>query len=436
MVNDWQGQNVSMKYLVSFILDKKNNRPNEARIRMRVKWGDNLVQRFVPYTVEPEKWSKESKRCIPNTTHGKYKTPASRINKEIQAFEDKAHGILKNGPVSKEDFERLFDDKKCKENKKTPVEEIYGEYVKQVGGKMGWSLKYKERNETVITQLLRFNPNIKFSDLEKENTITKFIAYLNSPQARMNVKNPTEGIKNSTVERYISMLKRFLKWAKKQGQYKGEQHDYEITLKQVSKKAKQPVFLTWEELNKLYNHEFDNPHHDRIRDCLCFMCFTSLRYSDLATLTRDDVKEDHIITISEKSDDRLRIDLNKYSKAILEKYKDQPFEKNLALPVISNQKMNDSIKEIGKILEFNDPTRYIYYIGPTRYNEVRPKYELLSCHTGRRTFIVNSIYLGIPTEVVMSWTGHEDYESMRPYIAIVQELKNKEMEKFNESPTL
>jgi hypothetical protein len=32
----------------------------------------------------------------------------------------------------------------------------------------------------------------------------------------------------------------------------------------------------------------------------------------------------------------------------------------------------------------------------------------------------------------MSWTGHSDYDSMRPYIKIVDELKNESMRKFDE----
>jgi hypothetical protein len=50
----------------------------------------------------------------------------------------------------------------------------------------------------------------------------------------------------------------------------------------------------------------------------------------------------------------------------------------------------------------------------------------------RRTFIVNALYLGIPAEVVMSCTGHEDYNAMKPYIKIVDDLKRSSMSKFDE----
>ena len=74
----------------------------------------------------------------------------------------------------------------------------------------------------------------------------------------------------------------------------------------------------------------------------------------------------------------------------------------------------------------------MYFIGNQRQEKVLPKYSLITTHTGRRTFIVNSLYLGIPAEVVMKWTGHSDYDSMKPYIKIVDELKEMSMRKFDE----
>lgn len=53
-------------------------------------------------------------------------------------------------------------------------------------------------------------------------------------------------------------------------------------------------------------------------------------------------------------------------------------------------------------------------------------------HAGRRTFISNALSLGIPPQVVMKWTGHDDYKSMKPYIDIADETKINAMEKFNQ----
>ena len=99
---------------------------------------------------------------------------------------------------------------------------------------------------------------------------------------------------------------------------------------------------------------------------------------------------------------------------------------------ITNQKMNDYLKELGELAEINEPVRETYYKGNERIDEVTPKYALLSTHAGRRTFICNALALGIPAQVVMKWTGHSDYKAMKPYIDIADDIKANAMNKFNQ----
>lgn len=61
----------------------------------------------------------------------------------------------------------------------------------------------------------------------------------------------------------------------------------------------------------------------------------------------------------------------------------------------------------------------------------KPKYKFITTHAGKKTFIVNGLRLGISTKVIMNWTRHSDYDTMRPYMDIVDELKRSEMNKFN-----
>ena len=99
--------------------------------------------------------------------------------------------------------------------------------------------------------------------------------------------------------------------------------------------------------------------------------------------------------------------------------------------MITNQKMNDYLKELAEIAEITEPIRETYYKGNERIDEVTPKHTLLSTHAGRRTFICNALALGIPPQVVMKWTGHSDYKAMKPYIDIADQTKINAMEKFN-----
>lgn len=54
----------------------------------------------------------------------------------------------------------------------------------------------------------------------------------------------------------------------------------------------------------------------------------------------------------------------------------------------------------------------------------------VTTHCARRTFVVNSLRLGIPAEVIMKWTGHSDFSAMKPYVAIVDKLKKENMAKY------
>lgn len=168
----------------------------------------------------------------------------------------------------------------------------------------------------------------------------------------------------------------------------------------------------------------------KVRDVFCFCCFTSLRYSDVANLRRSDIFDDHISITTVKTADSIQIELNDYSKELLDRHADETFPRNLALPV-SNQKMNDHLKELAELCGINKPMTVTYYKGNQRIDEVYPKYALIGTHCGRRTFICNALMLGISPQIVMKWKGHSDYKSMKPYIDIADKAKKDAMQAFN-----
>jgi integrase len=413
-----------IKRITQFILDREPEKP-DAKLRFRAKWNSskNIVAFGVGYRVDEAKWSAETQRCKNNTTHGKKKVAANIINKEIQRYEDAAFEVfshfekLKKMP-NNDEFRNEFNKVIGRvENKPVSFFDIYDEYVKKIGLLHSWTTRTITRRNNVKRHLLSFNPDLSFENLS-EDVLNDFIEYQHS-----------KAIRNTTLEKNISYIKSFLRWSKKTGYYNGNLADtFKTKFKSVDKEV---IYISWDELIFLYNFKFEQKYLERVRDVFCFQCFTSLRHSDVEKLKRSDVKDSYISVVTEKTVNALKIELNKYSKAILDKYKDVELPNDNALPVVSTQKSNDYIKEMGKIVGFNEPIRIVYFIGSQRYEEVYPKYELLSTHCGRRTFIVNSLFIGIPAEVVMSWTGHKDYEAMKPYIKIVDALKEKSMKKFD-----
>lgn len=268
---------------------------------------------------------------------------------------------------------------------------------------------------------MNFRDGLTF-DFFDEKGLNDYVTYLRD----------VKEMRNSTIGKQLSFLKWFLRWAFKKGVHRNNAYDsYKPKLKSTQKKI---IFLTWEELNKL--REFEIPAAkqalDRVRDVFLFQCFTGLRYSDVFNLRKSDIKGDHIEVTTVKTSDSLIIELNNHSKAILDKYKDVAFEHDKVLPVITNQKMNDYLKELAEMAGIDEPVRQTYYKGNERIDDVTPKYALLGTHAGRRTFICNALALGIPPQVVMKWTGHSDYKAMKPYIDIADDIKANAMSKFNQ----
>lgn len=240
-------------------------------------------------------------------------------------------------------------------------------------------------------------------------------------------------MKNSTIENQLDFLKAFLQWGYQHKNRYLTNNDFETFKPKLKKTQKKVIFLTWDELTKLKETEIPETkkYLERVRDVFLFQCFTGLRYSDVYNLKHSDIKEGYIEITTIKTTDSLTIELNKHSKAILDKYKHIPLEQNKALPVISNQKMNDYLKELAELAELNELVSETYFIGNKRFDDVKPKYALIGTHCGRRTFVCNALALGIPAQVVMKWTGHNDYKSMKPYIDVADKVKAEAMDKFN-----
>ena len=121
------------------------------------------------------------------------------------------------------------------------------------------------------------------------------------------------------------------------------------------------------------------------------------------------------------------------AKEILKKYEHCNFPDGKALPVIPNQLMNRYLKSLCELAGFNTPITRTCYRGGERVEEVFPKYEMIGTHASRRTFICFALSSGIPPQVVMKWTGHSDYQAMKPYIDIAEKTKVDAMKLFDEA---
>ena len=431
---------MNIKRNIIFALEsrKKDGEPivENVPIRMRVNFASQRIEFTTGYRIDVAKWDGDKQR-VKNGCTNKLKQSASEINAALLGYYTELQEIFKRFEVaeimpSPAEVKEAFNNRHG-QNEKTELAsadtsnepsnfyEAFDDFVRVCGRQNDWTHSTFEKFAAVKNHLKNFRSELSFDFFDEEG-LTEYVQYLREVRE----------MRNSTIGKQLSFLKWFLRWSFKQGMHSNNAYDaFKPKLKDTQKKI---IFLTWEELNKL--REFKIPPTkqalERVRDVFLFQCFTGLRYSDVFNLRRSDIKGDHIEVTTVKTSDSLIIELNDHSRAILEKYKDVEFENDKVLPVITNQKMNDYLKELAELAEINEPVRQTYYKGNERIDEVTPKYALLGTHAGRRTFICNALALGIPPQVVMKWTGHSDYKAMKPYIDIADDIKANAMSKFNQ----
>jgi integrase len=146
-----------------------------------------------------------------------------------------------------------------------------------------------------------------------------------------------------------------------------------------------------------------------------------LRYSDLIRLKPSNIVGNihsenpvgiYIVTDIEKTDDeRVRIPLNNISNGILEKY-------NYTIKYRSNQKINDNLKLIFRILKFNDIITYKVRYGNKTLTYNVQKWRLLTMHSSRKTFITHCISNGITVDNIMKWSNHKDLKVFYDYVSM------------------
>ena len=403
-------------------------------IRMRVNFASKRIEFTTGYRIDAAKWDADKQR-VKNGCSNKLKQSASEINASLLEYYTEIQSIFKRFEVedvmpTPEQIKKAFNalHKPVSEEHKPKKEalpcdffQVFDDFVEDCGRQNNWTDSTFEKFAAVKNHLTNFREGLTFEFFD-ERGLNDYVGYLRD----------VKEMRNTTIGKQLSFLKWFLRWAFKKGVHQNNAYDsYKPKLKNTQKKI---IFLTWDELNRL--REFEIPANkqalERVRDVFLFQCFTGLRYSDVFNLRRSDIKGDHIEVTTVKTSDSLIIELNNHSKAILDKYKDVAFEDDKVLPVITNQKMNDYLKELAEMAGIDEPIRQTYYKGNERIDEVTPKYALLGTHAGRRTFICNALALGIPPQVVMKWTGHSDYKAMKPYIDIADDIKANAMSKFNQ----
>ncbi len=177
-------------------------------------------------------------------------------------------------------------------------------------------------------------------------------------------------------------------------------------------------YLTIHELEQIRNKDVNTTRMEIIRDVFVFASYTGLGYAELKKLNKNHIQkgndgEEWIIIDRNKTDIRCRIPLLPQAKGILHKYEDYPMNrKGILLPVHSNQKMNEYLKELADICGIS---------------------KTLSMHVARHTFATSvTLSNGVPIETVSKMLGHTSLKTTQIYARIVDTKIAADMKKLVE----
>lgn len=221
----------------------------------------------------------------------------------------------------------------------------------------------------------------------------------------------------------------FLKFCNKKKFTNLEIKDTRIKIRKIKEDAK--IFLEDDELQRFEEVEIPNKVRAYARDLFIFCCYCGLRISDVWKLKKTDISNNMINTITQKTGKLVHIDLNNHTRRLIEKYTNMYPDDIRLFPKRIHSFLNYYLQDIAQLAHIDSLVTVTTYQGDKRIEETLPKWQVISSHAARRTFVVQCLERNIPALVIIKWTGHANLAALSPYIAIVDKLKSEEMRKFD-----
>ncbi len=423
-----------MSNQVKFYLEKRKDKDTGELITVNVpillfySFGSGRLQYYTGLRIDAVLWNEDEMRAelpknikLDKIQAKDFATKIKEINTKLKSLEVRVEEIRKKAEGRDEELtiglfkEHLRTEKPIKGNK--TFAECLVEYIDSSRLTKGkGTMRAINSTFNILKEFSKdTNSRLEFNNITQE-FYDKLLDYCFKKKE----------YKNNYTGKLIKDLKAFLNWATERGYNK----KLDFRRKSFKKLSEEPeiIFLTWEELMKLYKHKFKKGEErlEQIRDVFCFACFTGMRYSDLVGLEYEHIQNDFIVYRVVKTGQNNTIPLNSYSSAILKKY-NKKIPGGKCLPVISEQNTNDYLKELLEKLKFNRKVQQIHFQGAQRIKTILPLHEAVTFHVSKKTFMTNFLAKGGSLLTAMSITGNKDLKTARRYYKVVDSLKAEEM---------
>lgn len=395
--------NKTMKVL--FLLrTRANYESGPAPIYMRVTIEGERFEFATQRKADPEKWDSKAGRLVKSK-----KEETRQLNNyldmlQMKVFEAHRELLTIGEEITARKVRNLLlgienDDSKT-------LLDVYREHIEEIKALLGkeYAPGTVKRFKAALSSLEAFLQHRKETDVLLSDLTHKFITdyefFLKS------VRN----VEHNTAMGIIKKLKKIIRicvandWMEKDPFM-----NYRVKIRETNR-----PFLLQDELEKIIALKFTAERLANVRDIFVFCCFTGLAYADAQKLRRRDIVigndgEKWIHTERVKTDTATRVPLLPQAVKIMESYADHPqcVNQGKLLPVLSNAKMNEYLKEIADRCEIN---------------------KKMTFHTARHTFATTvTLTNGVPIETVSKMLGHKTLRTTQQYAKILDQKVSEDM---------
>ncbi len=390
--------------LLFFLKQPQNYKSGPMYIYLRITVDGAPKELSIKRLWQPSRWSPASGRATGN------KEDSRALNNFLDTLNSKAHEarrilIDSNKQVTAQALKDLLTGIDAERKMILEIFQHHNDQVKELVGQE-FASGTLERYCTSLDHtrsFMKWKYGIDDMDVRKLNYefISEYAFWLKSIR-RCN---------HNTTMKYLANFKKIVLIALKNGWI---QKDPFIGFK-LSKREVERPFLTDQELLTIENKQFPTDRLNYVKDIFIFSCFTGLAYADVKKLKRTEIAngvdgEQWIFTHRQKTETSSRIPLLPTALAILEKYNDHPLcqNKDMLLPILSNQKMNAYLKEIADVCGIN---------------------KNLTFHIARHTFATTvTLSNGVPIETVSKMLGHKNLHTTQHYAKILDIKVSNDMQ--------
>lgn len=393
-----------MKIVINFLLRKnRESADNKFPVYVRFTFKNNRVELSTGIFISKDHWD-ESKQRI------KGKIPGGSVsNERIDKMKTEIQDIYNQLRSSGEEFDattiknRLLNTEESK-----GVLFVFDYYLNSILAKLnkGYSMETYKHYKSSRKRLAEFiSTQLKKTDIPIQSINYKFLDSFD-----IYIKKDFNNQQN-TAWNYHKHLRRVLNLAISLDYIdKNPYSKFKVGLDETHREI-----LSMEELQRLEDKSIQIERLSVVRDIFVFACYTGLSFSDIAKLSHVHLQhgadgKEWIIIDRSKTNNRCRIPILTKAREILKRYEDYPkiSNKDILLPVLTNQKMNSYLKELGDICNIN---------------------KNITMHIARHTFATSvTLSNGVPIETVSKILGHTSLKTTQIYAKVLDKKISEDMD--------